>query len=71
MRDCYHCANRCLDMWNDCVDHAARSELLRMADAWLQLALKLDDPATLETAGASNLMPSGRRAEKGAADVAQ
>jgi hypothetical protein len=37
-RDCYDCANRCLDMWNDSVDHAAQSSLLRMADAWLQLA---------------------------------
>jgi hypothetical protein len=38
VQDCYHCANRCLDMWNDSVDHAAQSWLLRMADAWLQLA---------------------------------
>jgi hypothetical protein len=38
VQDCYDCANRCLNMWNDSVDHAARSSLLRMADAWLQLA---------------------------------
>jgi hypothetical protein len=38
VQDCYHCANRCLDMWNDSVDHAAHSWLLRMADAWLRLA---------------------------------
>jgi hypothetical protein len=43
VEDCYHWANRCLDMWNDSVDHAARSLLLRMADAWLQLALELAD----------------------------
>jgi hypothetical protein len=43
VRDCYDRANRCLDMWNDSVDHAARSELLRMADAWLQAASELDD----------------------------
>jgi hypothetical protein len=42
-RDCYDCANRCLDMWNDSVDHAARSQLLRMADAWLQLASESDN----------------------------
>jgi hypothetical protein len=36
-QDCYHCANLCLDMWNDSVDHAARSWLLQMADAWLHL----------------------------------
>jgi hypothetical protein len=40
-QDCYHCANRCLEMWNESVDHAARSSLLRMADAWLQLAAEL------------------------------
>jgi hypothetical protein len=42
VQDCYHCANRCLDMWNDSVDHAARSRLLRMADAWLQSASESD-----------------------------
>jgi hypothetical protein len=42
VQDCYHCANRCLDMWNDSVDHAARSWLLQMADAWLQLASDAD-----------------------------
>ncbi len=42
VQDCYLCANRCLDMWNDSVDHAARSWLLRMADAWLQLASESD-----------------------------
>jgi hypothetical protein len=42
VRDCFDCANRCLDMWNDSVDHAARSELLQMADRWLQLASELD-----------------------------
>jgi hypothetical protein len=41
-QDCYYCANRCLDMWNDSVDHAARSWLLRMADAWLQLASEFE-----------------------------
>jgi hypothetical protein len=41
--DCYYCANRCLDMWNDSVDHAARSELLRMAHMWLQLASESDN----------------------------
>jgi hypothetical protein len=41
VQDCNYCANRCLDMWNDSVDHAARSSLLRMADAWLQLAGEL------------------------------
>ena len=41
VEDCYHWANRCLEMWNDSVDHAARSSLLRMADAWLQLAAEL------------------------------
>jgi hypothetical protein len=41
VHDCHHCANRCLEMWNDSVDHAARSSLLRMADAWLQLAAEL------------------------------
>jgi hypothetical protein len=41
-QDCYHCANRCLDMWNDSVDHATRSWLLRMADAWLQLASEFE-----------------------------
>ena len=38
VEDCYHWANRCLDMWNDSVDHAAQLSLLRMADAWLRLA---------------------------------
>lgn len=38
VQDCYDCANRGLDMWNDLVDHAARSGLLQMADAWLRLA---------------------------------
>jgi hypothetical protein len=38
VQDCYHCANRCLDMWNHSVDHATGSWLLEMADAWLQLA---------------------------------
>jgi hypothetical protein len=42
-QDGYDCANRCLDMWNDSVDHAARSQLLRMADAWLQLASESDN----------------------------
>jgi hypothetical protein len=41
VQDCNHCANRCLEMWNESVDHAARSSLLRMADAWLQLAAEL------------------------------
>jgi hypothetical protein len=45
VQDCYHCANRCLDMWNDSVDHAGQSWLLRMADAWLQLAFELADAA--------------------------
>jgi hypothetical protein len=43
VRDCYHCANRCLDMWNDSVDHAARSWLLQMADAWLQLTSEFEE----------------------------
>jgi hypothetical protein len=30
-------------MWNDSVDHAAQSSLLRMADAWLQLAFESDN----------------------------
>jgi hypothetical protein len=42
VQDCYHCANRCLGMWNDSVDHATRSWLLRMADAWLQLASEFE-----------------------------
>jgi hypothetical protein len=42
-RDCYDCANLCLDIWNDSVDHAAQSQLLRMADAWLQLASESDN----------------------------
>jgi hypothetical protein len=42
MPDCYDYANHCLDMWNNAVDHVARSEFLRMADAWLQLASELD-----------------------------
>jgi hypothetical protein len=37
VQDRYHCANRCLDMWNNSVDHAAGSWLLQMADAWLHL----------------------------------
>jgi hypothetical protein len=44
VQDCYHCANRCLEMWNDSADHAARSRLLRMADAWLRLASESDKP---------------------------
>jgi hypothetical protein len=32
-------------MWNDSVDHAAQLSLLRMADAWLQLAFELADTA--------------------------
>jgi hypothetical protein len=43
VQDCYDCANHCLDMWNDSVDHAAQSSLLRMADAWLQLAFESDN----------------------------
>jgi hypothetical protein len=42
VQDCYDCANRCLDMWNDSVDPAAPPWLLRMADAWLQLASDSD-----------------------------
>jgi hypothetical protein len=42
VQDCFDRANRCLDMWNDSVDHAARSGLLRMADTWLQLASEPD-----------------------------
>jgi hypothetical protein len=30
-----------MDMWNGSDDHAAESGLLRMADAWLQLAFEL------------------------------
>jgi hypothetical protein len=43
MQDCHDCANHCLDMWNNSVDHAERSCLLRLADAWLQLASELDE----------------------------
>jgi hypothetical protein len=42
VQDCYHCANRCLDMWKDSAEHTAQSSLLRMADAWLQLASESD-----------------------------
>jgi hypothetical protein len=42
-QDCYDRANLCMEMWNDSVDHAARSWLLRMADAWLQLASELEN----------------------------
>jgi hypothetical protein len=42
---CYHCANRCLDMWNDSGDHVARAWLLRVAEAWLQLASESDRTA--------------------------
>jgi hypothetical protein len=41
-QDRYHCANRCLEIWNDSDDYAARAWLLRMADAWLQLASESD-----------------------------
>jgi hypothetical protein len=41
-QDCYHCANRCLEIWNDSDDHAALSWLLRMADTWLRLASESD-----------------------------
>jgi hypothetical protein len=41
VQHCYDCANRCLDLWNDSVDHTIRSELLRMACAWLNLAFEL------------------------------
>jgi hypothetical protein len=57
-RDCYDCANRCLDMWNDSVDHAARSQLLRMADAWLQLASESDNH---RTAARSRCRPAAPR----------
>jgi hypothetical protein len=56
-RDCFDCANRCLDMWNDSVDHAARSQLLRMADAWLQLASETDNHSRTE-------QPHGRDADR-------
>jgi hypothetical protein len=43
VHDCHYWANRCLDLWNDNdSDHAARSWLLRVADAWLQLASESD-----------------------------
>jgi hypothetical protein len=42
VHDCYDQANLCLVMWNGSDDHAARSCLLRTADAWLQLAFELD-----------------------------
>jgi hypothetical protein len=45
VQDCYRCANRCLDMWNGSGDPAALSDLLRMADAWLQLAAELANAA--------------------------
>ena len=47
--DCYDHANRCLDMWNDSVDHVARLWLLRMADAWLQMASESDKQLRTET----------------------
>jgi hypothetical protein len=43
VQECYDCANHCLDMWNDSVDHATQSSLLRMADAWLQLTFESDN----------------------------
>jgi hypothetical protein len=55
VQDCYDCANRCLDMWNDSVDHASRSSLLRMADAWLQLASEFEGfLCPVSTFGATN-----------------
>ena len=42
VQHCYDHANSCLDMWNDFVDYTARSWLLRMADAWMQLASESD-----------------------------
>jgi hypothetical protein len=42
VQDCYYCANRCLEIWNDSDDHTARSWLLRMAHAWLQSASESD-----------------------------
>jgi hypothetical protein len=43
VQDCYDRANLCLVMWNGSADHAARSSLLRMADAWMKLAFELDN----------------------------
>jgi hypothetical protein len=42
VHDCHDHANSCLDMWNDSVDRTARSWLLGMADAWMRLALELE-----------------------------
>jgi hypothetical protein len=42
-QDCYDHANLCMHMWNRSDDHATGSWLLRMADAWLQLASELDE----------------------------
>jgi hypothetical protein len=51
MQDCYYCANRCLDMWNDSVDHAAQAWLLRLADAWLQLSLEFKKGSSRKKVG--------------------
>jgi hypothetical protein len=51
VQDCYHCVNRCLDMWNDSVDHTAGSSLLQMADTWMQLASESDDQPRAEQQG--------------------
>jgi hypothetical protein len=45
VENCYDCANCCLDMWNDSVDHTAWSSLLQMADAWLLLAFEFRQAA--------------------------
>lgn len=58
---CYHSANCCLDMWNDFVEHAAQSWLLRIADAWMQLALVSDNHRRTEQSQARNA-DSGRLA---------
>jgi hypothetical protein len=63
-QDYYHYANRCLDMWNDAVDDGARSRLLQMADAWLQLASE-----SRGDRGAYSLMSSGAFSRENECDV--
>jgi hypothetical protein len=41
VQDCYDRANLCMEMWNGSGGETALSGLLRMADAWLQLADEL------------------------------
>jgi hypothetical protein len=57
VEDCYLCANSCLDMWNESVDHAARSWLLQMAGAWMQLASQSDSHRRAERSQTHNVDP--------------